>query len=172
MSEETIATETTAAQTQVTETPQTTTTTEQGAQTTTQPQPTDDLLTRVSKFELNSDPNKESKDDTGGVFHSKELEDSIAAIEDPALKTKMENMRKSLETGAQSKFQEIATLRKEMQSFMEGKKQVWTPQAVQNLANDKQFIEAAQQIAGKIYTYMFLASSHCITPMLGNLQMR
>ena len=123
-----------------------TTTSEQAVESTQETKPTDDLLTRVSKFELNNDPKKESGDN-GGVFNSKELDDSIAAIDNPELKSKMEGMRKSLLSGANDKFQEIATLRKEMQSVLESKKDVWTPERVQALANDPKFIEAAQSIA-------------------------
>jgi len=137
MPEETVAT---------TETPETTVTTEQG-QETTQTQPTDDLLTRVSKFQLDNDPKKESVAE-GGTFNSQELKDSIAAIDNPELKSKMEAMQKSLVSGANDKFQEIATLRKEMQSVLENKNGEWTPDKVQALAQDPKFIQAAQQIAG------------------------
>lgn len=111
----------------------------------------DDLLTRVSKFELNNDPDNKPKDNQdGSQFNSAELEATISGIEDPELKSKMEGLRKSLLSGANNKFQEIATLRKEMKSFMEKDKGngEWTPQRVQELANDPKFIQAAQQVAG------------------------
>ncbi len=123
---------------------------EQGQETQTPQQPpTDDLLSRVSKFEANNDPEAKSQDNGNG-FDSKELEESIANIEDPQLKAKMEGLRKNLLSGANNKFQEIATLRKEMQGFMEQSKgsNEWTPEKVQALSQDPKFIAAAQQIAG------------------------
>lgn len=110
---------------------------------------TEDLLTRVSKFV--ADPGGKPTDEgTDGKFNSEELNTAIAGIEDPALKTKMEGLQKSLLSGANNKFQEIATLRKEMQTYMEQSKGQgeWTAERVQALANDPKFITAAQQVAG------------------------
>ena len=109
----------------------------------------EDLLSRVSKF-VEDPPDKPKEEGSNGKFNSEELNTAIANIEDPELKAKMQGLQKSLLSGANDKFQEIATLRKEMQSYMEQTKgqDEWTPERVQALANDPKFIQAAQQVAG------------------------
>ena len=140
--------EETTIETQTTETTEVTKPVEQ-VEPDTQPKPTEDLLERVSKFVEEKDPESKSPDNQASdQFNSAELDVTINGIEDPELKSKMEGLRKSLVSGANNKFQEIATLRKEMQASLErGTPEEWTPERVQKLANDPKFIEAAQSIA-------------------------
>lgn len=112
----------------------------------------DDLLARVTAYQKESasatdpqSPSDPSQPDT--------LEATIASIEDPEVRSKFEKLRKDLVSGTNQKFQEIATLRKEMQSFMEQSKSSqgsdeWTPERVQALANDPKFIAAASKVSG------------------------
>jgi hypothetical protein len=123
-------------------------TAEQGNEPTQQNQ-TEDLLTRVSKFVSDEDPSKKSEEQINQeVFNDPELRDKIESIEDPQLKEQMTQLRKSLMRGANDKFEEIATFRKELQLLKDGKPTEWSPQKIQSLLNDPKFVEAARQVAG------------------------
>lgn len=108
--------------------------------------PTEDLMTRVAKFQP---PVIEStvKPDDSGNFNTQDLESAINGIEDENLRTNMEGLRKSLLRGANDKFQELSDLRKEAISVLNTNSE-WTPERVQQLTNDPTFISAAQKLAG------------------------
>jgi len=134
-----------------TETPTVEAQVEQG-KSTQQPQ-TEDLLTRVSKFTIDNDPSVKSTEEiNSGVFNDSELTSKLESIEDPVLKEQMSALRKSLVSGVNGKFQEIAEIRKELQAMKTETKAVqneqWTPERVQSLINDPTFVEAAQKVAG------------------------
>ena len=119
---------------------------------TVQPDPSEDLLARVTAFQKDNASSTDPQNNGEGG-QPDNLEATIANIEDPTVRSQFEKLRKDLVSGTNVKFQEIATLRKEMQSNMEQLKKVgqpdeWTPERVQQLASDPKFIEAAQQISG------------------------
>ena len=109
----------------------------------TQQPSSDDLIKRVSQFEKEKKPDAQVEDlDT--KFDYSELE-NIKTPEEA--KAWAEQAYKSMQRGTGQKFQEIAELRKEMESTLEQTKQ-WTPERVQSLLQDPNFVNAAQQIAG------------------------
>lgn len=109
----------------------------------TQPNISDDLIKRVSQFEKEKGPNAQTEDlDT--KFDYSEL-DKIQTPEEA--KAWAEKAYKSFQRGTGQKFQEIAELRKEMQATLEQTKR-WTPERVQALLQDPNFVSSAQQIAG------------------------
>ncbi len=116
------------------------------------PTKSDDLLSRVTAFQKDNAPKDPSQSDSQSD-QPDNLEATIANIEDPTIKAQFEKLRKDLVSGTNTKFQEIATLRKEMQTNMEqfkkvGQPEEWTAERVQQLANDPKFIAAAQQVSG------------------------
>ena len=112
----------------------------------TQPPEPEDLLTRVSKFTTDKDPEVKPEDNISDDFDLKEIEN----ITDPVAKEQAMKAYKSFQRGFGKKFDELAQLRKEMQTYIEQSKgqEEWTPEKVQALANDPKFIQAAQQVAG------------------------
>jgi len=113
----------------------------------------EDLLTRVSKFTTDNDPSKKSSEEiNSGVFNDAELTAKLDSIDDPVLKEQMSALRKSLVSGVNNKFQEIAEIRKELKSMKTETQAVqneqWTPERVQSLINDPNFVEAAQKVTG------------------------
>lgn len=102
------------------------------------PQPKEpDLVTRVSQFKAET-PAKEVVDTD--KFDFKELE--AKAEKDPTL---MEAY-KSLQRGFNTKFQELAEIKKSLTNQPEPSN--WTPERIQKLMNDPAFVQAAQQLAG------------------------
>ncbi len=108
----------------------------------------EDLLSRVTKFvETESPENKTDVDIDKGVFDDVKFLEKINSIEDPELKEHFLSMRKSAVRGLNGKFQEMAELRKDIQGLKEGNDK-WTPERIQKLMNDSEFISAAQQVTG------------------------
>lgn len=107
---------------------------EQGNQ---QEKPQDDILTRVTNFMSTNEPKEPVDKDT--QFDAS-LKDEIT---DPKVKEYLEAKEKSLERGFQSKFQEIAELRKALESQTNEK---WSPERIQSLMNDQEFLQAAQSV--------------------------
>ena len=111
--------------------------------------PAEDLLSRVSKFQAKEAPVDNPKlDAISGNFDIKEID----AIADPVAKEQALNAYKSFQRGFGEKFQELAQLKKEMEALKAqphtALSKEWTPERVQELANDPKFIEAAKQVAG------------------------
>jgi len=99
--------------------------------------PVDDLITRVSKLQTEVKPVEE----TFEGFDYKEIE----KIQDPVAKEQALNAYKSFQKGFNKKFQELAEIKK----ALEGKGQQdanWTPERIQQLLNDQNFVSAAQSV--------------------------
>jgi hypothetical protein len=93
-----------------------------------------DLVTKVSQVKLEEPIVKEPE------FDFKDIE----AIADPVAKEQALKAYKSFQKGFNQKFQEIAEIRKSLEKPKtdEG----WTPDKVQKLINDPNFVQAAQSI--------------------------
>jgi hypothetical protein len=118
------------------------------AEPTPSPTPSDDLLSRVSKFQKEKAPvvTPQTPNTTDGNFDIKEIE----AITDPVAKEQALKAYKSFQRGFGEKFQELSQLKKEMEALKsqptQPVQQEWTPERVQALADDPKFIEAARQV--------------------------
>lgn len=115
----------------------------------TQQDNSEDLITKVSKFIENKDPSVEAAAlaNDGSKFNSNDLDTQINSIQDPALRAQMEGLKKSLLSGENKKYQELAELKKELQQVVNREKG-WTPERIQQLANDPEFIRVSQQMLG------------------------
>ena len=111
---------------------------------------TDDLLSRVTKFVVKSSPVGKSEDTIDKeVYNDAEFRAKIDSISDPELKDYMIKLRKSGISGITNKFQEIAAMRKEIQDIRDGlTPKGWTPERIQQLIKDPEFLQAAKQVAG------------------------
>jgi hypothetical protein len=69
----------------------------------------------------------------------------INKIADPAAKEYAEKAYKSFQRGFNSKFQELAELRKNYEAKINENSQ-WTPQKVQSMLQDPNFVQAAKQV--------------------------
>lgn len=105
-----------------------------------QPAPENDLMSRVAQFQTENKP----KVDVPENFNFDVNE--INNIEDPNARRLVEDAYKSFQKGFNHKFQEIADLRKQMESQLH--KEGWTPERVQALTQDPEFLKAAQEVAG------------------------
>ena len=103
------------------------------------------LVQRVSKFMETNDPSK------APVQVPEDFKfdiNEIAAIEDPAAREVAEKAYKSFQRGFNAKFQEIAELRKALEIQGKPIPEKWTPERIQQLINDPEFINAAQVVTG------------------------
>ncbi len=116
-------------------------------------QPEEDLLTRVSKYVKDNDStDKPDSEVDSTMFNDAELKQKIDSVEDPEFKHQLMELRKSALSGMNDKFREIADIRKDLQAMKDNGNQVpanWTPERIQSLLNDPQFVQAAQQITGE-----------------------
>lgn len=96
----------------------------------------DDLFQRVSKPQEAQTQEGDIKFDVN----------SIESIKDPQAKKYAQDAYKSFERGYQKKFQELAALRKEIETSKQPAE--WTTERVQGLLNDPNFVKAAQSVAG------------------------
>ena len=99
-----------------------------------------DLVTRVSQFKT-EEPQKQ--DD--GKFNINDLDQAIEKLPDPNLKDQVLGLKKSLLRGENQKYQEIANLRKEYETKL-SQLSTWTPERVQGLLKDPNFVNAAQSV--------------------------
>lgn len=107
------------------------------------PKPTPDLITRVSQFKkTDTKPNQSQQSIDDVQFDFKEL-DNIRTPEEA--KTYAEKAYKSMQSGWNKKFQEVAELRKTLES-QQKQNSAWTPDRVQSLINDPEFIKAANSV--------------------------
>lgn len=97
----------------------------------------EDLITRVAKMAIESESKEDDK------FNINEIE----KIEDPQARGYASKAYKSLEKGYTKKFQEVAELRKDYERKLDDLS-TWSPEKVQTLLNNPDFVKAAQQIAG------------------------
>lgn len=110
------------------------------------PTPTVDLITRVSQFKKPETPKKDGED-----LSIKEPEFNIQDIDkiaDPVAKEQALKAYKSFQRGFNQKFQEIAELRKALES-QKGQSQSWTSDRIQQLLQDPEFIKASQEVLQK-----------------------
>lgn len=105
-------------------------------------QPKEDLSSRINSFKP-SDPNQ-PQPNTDDKFDSSKL-NTIKTPEEA--KAFAEDAYKSLQRGYEKKFQDVATTRKEYEHKL-GELSNWTPEKVQQLTQNPQFVKAAQQVAG------------------------
>lgn len=103
----------------------------------------DDLTTRVSQVKL------EVKDDE--MFNVNDIE----KITDPQAKEYAQKAYKSFESGYTQKFQALAEERKAFES-KKADSEKWTPEKIQELTKDPNFVSAAQSVAGPIDDYSAL----------------
>ena len=104
----------------------------------------DNLLQRVSEFMSDKAPESEAQiENKQGEFNQNDID----AIQDPQAKEYAQKAYKSLQGDFTKKFQELSALRKEFEQARENKN--WTPERVQSLLSDQEFVSAAQQVAGE-----------------------
>jgi hypothetical protein len=110
--------------------------------------PEKDLITRVSEVKEEAKP--EVKEEA--KFNINDLDASIEAVQDPKSKEQLLALKKSLISGENKKYQEIADLRKDLEAKIENLKtqpKEWTSERVQELMKDQSFVTAAQSIVGE-----------------------
>ena len=103
--------------------------------------PEQDLITRVSQVKAPEQVKKELDD----KFNINDLDATIEKLPDPAVKEQVLGLKKSLLKGENQKYQEIANLRKQYESEL-AKANSWTPEKVQGLLNNPDFVNAAQSV--------------------------
>lgn len=105
-----------------------------------QAKPAENLVSRVAAFKPEVKPVVPVAED---AFDFKQIE----AIKDPLAKDIALKAYKSMQSGFGKKFQEIAELRKTLEAKA-SETANWSPERVQSLLNDPNFVKAAQQVAG------------------------
>ena len=100
-----------------------------------------DLITRVSQVKPTEKPVVEGK------FNINDLDTKIEAVQDPAVKEQLIGLKKSLLSGENQKYQEIATLRKQYETKL-AESTTWTPERVKAEMSRPDFIESAQTVLG------------------------
>jgi len=105
------------------------------------PKVEEDIVTRASKFK----PETVVKQELDEKFNINELDATIDKLPDPILKEQVLGLKKSLLKGENQKYQEIANLRKQYEQELATKNQ-WTPEKVQGLLADQNFVTAARSI--------------------------
>jgi len=103
--------------------------------------PEQDLITRVSQVKAPEQVKKELDD----KFNINDLDATIEKLPDPAVKEQVLGLKKSLLKGENQKYQEIANLRKQYEQEL-AKLSTWTPERVQGLLQNQDFVKAAQTI--------------------------
>lgn len=128
---------------------QTEQTVSQGTEDTTKQTNTEDLLSKVTNFVDDKTPANKSEDDIDvDVFNDAEFRKKIDSLQDPELKQYMLSMRKTGVRGIQERLQEISEMRKELTALKQGINPGWSPERIQSLLNDKDFLNAAQSVLG------------------------
>jgi len=105
----------------------------------TKPEVKPDLVTRASQVKVEPKPTQVNEPE----FDYKEIE----AIKDPVAKEIALKAYKSFQRGFNQKFQDIASLRKDLENKSQEFSN-WTPERVQSLINDPKFVEAARNVVG------------------------
>jgi hypothetical protein len=99
-----------------------------------------DLITRVSQVKTEKDA-----EDAQGKFNINDLDAQIEKIADPALKEQVLGLKKSLLSGENQKYQEIASLRKQYETRL-AEVSNWTPERLKQEINKPDFVQAAQDV--------------------------
>jgi len=103
----------------------------------------EDLVTRASKVALEQPKPKEDEP----IFNTNDIE----KIEDPKAKEYAEKAHKEFERTYGKKFQELAAIRKDYETQLKQLQEThkgWSPEKVQALLSDQEFVQAAQQVIG------------------------
>ena len=100
----------------------------------------EDLASRVAQFKPTE---TEVGIPDGTTFDINEIE----KIADPKQKEMATKMYKSFQKGYNEKYQNIASLAKTLEGKL-GESDQWTPERVQGLLDNKDFVQAAQSVAG------------------------
>ena len=103
----------------------------------------EDLVARVSQVK----PVEKAKQEIDEKFNINDLDSQIEKLPDPVLKEQVLGLKKSLLKGENQKYQEIATLRKQYEQEL-AKVNSWTPEKVNGLLQNQDFVKAAQSIVG------------------------
>ena len=103
------------------------------------PAPAENLVTRVSQFK------QENKDKAIPVDEPQFDINEINSIKDPEARAYAEKAYKSFQKGFNKKFEDLANIRKSLEKEKETISS-WSPERVQNLLNDKNFVYAAQKL--------------------------
>lgn len=108
-------------------------------------QPVEDIVVRASKFKIEQPKPKEQQQQP--LFDYSKL-DSIKTPEEA--KVWAENAYKELQRGYNTKYQDLATIKKTYEAKMSEiqSNSKWTPERVQSLLNDNEFVTSAKAILG------------------------
>jgi len=109
----------------------------------TQQPSSDDLMSRVSSFMTENDPENSPKINIDEANF--DLND-IEKIQDPSGREQAQKAYNSFQKDFTKKYQSLADLRKQLEAKQEN--HVWTPEEVQSLVNNQGFQNAAQQLQG------------------------
>jgi len=113
------------------------------------PNPTDDLISKVTQFETEKSLTGKSPEEVDDVlFSDKELRAKIDSIADPALKQQYIDMRKSMMRGVNEKFQDLASIRKELEAVKNTSAYKFRANSVDELLNNQEFINEAKNKLG------------------------
>ena len=104
----------------------------------TKQEPKEDLVTKVSKVEIKDQPQEDV------VFNVNDIEN----IKDPEARKYAEDAYKSLQSGYTKKFQELAEMRKGVET-KDKESSNWTTERVQEVLQNKSFVQAAQNVVGQ-----------------------
>lgn len=105
----------------------------------------EDIINRVTELETKSSPVGKSEEEINDtIFNDKELRAKIDAIQDPVIKDQMIAMRKSMMHGLNSKFEQIADLRKEIESVKSNGRKRFEANSVEELLANPEFLKEAQ----------------------------
>lgn len=117
---------------------------------------TEDLISQIAQFEEENNPTNLSDDEIDEkMFSDKELRDRIESIreKDPELADMLELQRKSMIRGVNGKFQEIAEMRKQLQSQntqgSDEKPARFVANSVEELLKNPEFVQEAQSYQGE-----------------------
>lgn len=100
----------------------------------------DSLASRIAKFHADNQPKEPIPEDF--KFNSNDVNN----IQDPVQRQIVEDHMKSNQKAFNEKFQQLAELRKESEN---ANNNTWTPERVQALTQDPEFLSAAQQITNQ-----------------------
>lgn len=102
-------------------------------------QPEVDLVTRVSQVQEKKEEPQENK------FNINDLDAEIDKIQDANLKDQFLKMKKSLISGENKKYEEIANLRKDLEAKLSSVTN-WTPERLKEELSKPDFVQAANQV--------------------------
>ena len=100
-----------------------------------------DLVTRVSQVK----PKEEKKEDG---FDINKLDSEIEKVDNPQVKEQLKGLKKSLISGENKKYEQIAELRKQYEKKLT-EFTSWTPERVKSEMNRPDFIQAATVVLGE-----------------------